>query len=100
VLLLCGIVLFELTLLVLVRAKKGLPWWKGSPDHFSLRLQAAGLSRWGTDIVAWSITTVLCGMALMMDAFSLWGQIALLAAGALGLLGFGLLVLRWDVPPK
>lgn len=37
--------LFELTFLVVIRMKKGVPWWRGSPDHFSLRLQAAGFSR-------------------------------------------------------
>ncbi|MBN1553174.1 MAG: hypothetical protein JXA11_00395 [Phycisphaerae bacterium] len=100
VLLICGIVLFELTLLVLVRVKKGLVWCQTSPDHFSLRLQAAGLSSWETDVIAWIITAVLCSLALVMHAFALPGQIALPAAGALGLFAFGLYILRWDVPTK
>lgn len=44
--------LFELSFLTIVRIRKGLPWWKGSPDHFSLRLQAAGFSRAQTDLIA------------------------------------------------
>jgi UDP-GlcNAc:undecaprenyl-phosphate GlcNAc-1-phosphate transferase len=100
VFLVTGIVLFELTLLVLVRARKGLAWWKGSPDHFSLRLQAAGLSRWQTDLVAWSITVLLCVGAFALDAAPLWGQFLILAVAVLGLLTFGLLVLRWEVKPS
>jgi UDP-GlcNAc:undecaprenyl-phosphate GlcNAc-1-phosphate transferase len=40
-----GVPLFELVFLVVVRVRKGLPWWKGSPDHFALRLQHAGLTK-------------------------------------------------------
>ena len=42
--LLTALPLFELAFLVIVRTSKHLPWWKPSTDHFSLRLQAAGLS--------------------------------------------------------
>ena len=94
-----GIVLFELTLLILIRARKGIPFWNGSPDHFSLRLQAAGLSRWQTDFVAWGVTGLLCVGALVLGSVSLWGQVSVLAVGLLVLLVFGVLVLRWDVKP-
>jgi UDP-GlcNAc:undecaprenyl-phosphate GlcNAc-1-phosphate transferase len=40
-----GVPLFELVFLVVVRVRKGLPWWRGSPDHFALRLQLAGLKK-------------------------------------------------------
>ena len=40
---LTGVFLFELTFLIIVRYRKGLKWWLGSPDHFSLRLQALSL---------------------------------------------------------
>ena len=40
-----GPFLFETFLLIRERRRKGLVWWRGSPDHFSLRLQASGLSR-------------------------------------------------------
>ena len=99
VLLVTGIVLFELMLLILIRARKGIPFWKGSPDHFSLRLQAVGLSRWQTDFVAWSVTGLLCVGALVLDSMSAWGQVSVLAVSLLVLLVFGLLVLRWDVEP-
>ena len=40
-----GVPLFELVFLIVVRLRKGVPWWKGSPDHFALRLQQAGLTK-------------------------------------------------------
>jgi UDP-GlcNAc:undecaprenyl-phosphate GlcNAc-1-phosphate transferase len=55
-LLIAGVPLFELVFLVVVRSRRGVPWWKGSPDHFSLRLQAAGFTRGRTDLIA-------CGVA-------------------------------------
>jgi UDP-GlcNAc:undecaprenyl-phosphate GlcNAc-1-phosphate transferase len=61
-LLLLGVPLFETAFITVVRYRKGLPWWKGSPDHFALRLQAVGFSRWQTDLLAWSVA-VLLGMA-------------------------------------
>jgi hypothetical protein len=44
--------LFELVFITVVRVRKGLPWWKGSPDHFALRLQRAGLSKSMIDLLA------------------------------------------------
>jgi UDP-GlcNAc:undecaprenyl-phosphate GlcNAc-1-phosphate transferase len=42
---LLGIIpLFELFFLIIVRTKKGIPFYKGSPDHFSLRMLNNGLS--------------------------------------------------------
>ena len=44
-LLLLGIIpLFELFFLIIVRTKKGIPFYRGSPDHFSLRMLHNGLS--------------------------------------------------------
>jgi UDP-GlcNAc:undecaprenyl-phosphate GlcNAc-1-phosphate transferase len=57
--LLCAVFLLELILLIVIRWRKGIPFWLGSPDHFSLRLQAAGLSRWTTLIVSWLASTLL-----------------------------------------
>lgn len=41
-----GIAVFvlELLFLVIVRHRRGIPFWRGSPDHLALRLQAAGMS--------------------------------------------------------
>jgi UDP-GlcNAc:undecaprenyl-phosphate GlcNAc-1-phosphate transferase len=65
-LLLLGVPLFELGFVVLARSRRGVPWWRGSADHIALRLQAAGLSRWQTDAVAWT-----AGAALALAALTL-----------------------------
>jgi UDP-GlcNAc:undecaprenyl-phosphate GlcNAc-1-phosphate transferase len=56
--------LFELGFLVFVRTRKRIPWWRGSPDHFSLRLQAAGFSRWRVLALAWGAAVTIAGAAL------------------------------------
>lgn len=50
---LCVVPLFEMAFLIVVRTLKGIPWWKGSKDHFALRLQSIGFSKVKTDFVAW-----------------------------------------------
>ena len=67
-LLIGGVPLLELVFVTTTRIRKGIPWWRGSPDHFSLRLQAAGLSRWTTDTLAWTVMLLLAGLALLIPA--------------------------------
>jgi UDP-GlcNAc:undecaprenyl-phosphate GlcNAc-1-phosphate transferase len=92
-----GVFLFEVALLVYARIRKGLPWWRGSPDHFSLRLQARGLTRWQTDALAWGAAILLCMVAYYLPRLP-----DLLAAGAIILTILLLatafqLLLRWEV---
>ncbi|SHN29073.1 glycosyltransferase family 4 protein [Rhizobacter sp. OV335] len=88
-LLVCGVFLFELCFITAVRVKKGLPWWRGSPDHFSLRLQAAGWSRARVDLTAGVISASLAGLAWAVpelgaaSALSLYLLAAVLACGYL-----------------
>lgn len=63
VVLVLGVFLFELAFLVWQRRRRGLAWWLGSDDHAAIRLQAAGLSVWSTDVVLWS-----CGALLGISA--------------------------------
>lgn len=42
--LLGGIPLFEMCFLIIIRIKKGIPFYKGSPDHFALRILESGNS--------------------------------------------------------
>jgi len=100
--LLSGVFLFELAFLVRVRARKGLPVWRGSPDHFALRLQARGLGRGATDLVAWS-AGLLCGIAALrfVEAGALERALWPLVLGALGAL-CARKILPWEVrgPPE
>lgn len=63
-LLVASVPLFELIFITIMRIRKGLPWWRGSPDHFSLRLQAKGLSKWQTNFIAWSTGGIMTAFAL------------------------------------
>ena len=65
VVLVLGVFLFELVFLVWARYRRGLSWWLGSDDHAALRLQAAGLSVWMTDVVIWMGGAML-GMAAIL----------------------------------
>jgi len=77
--------LFETGLLISSRVKKNLPWWKGSPDHFSLRMQAAGLSKWRTDLTSWLLLGAVCAAASLLPAAAPWAPWALIVAlGAVG----------------
>ena len=77
--LLPAVCLFELVLLIVARASRGLPVWRGSPDHFSLRLQAAGFSRWATVLMAWSAGALCVLAALALESSALVGRIVTLA---------------------
>ena len=94
-----GIFLFEVVLLIVVRRRKGIPWYRGSPDHISLRLQAAGLSRRQTDAVAWCAVVLLCVVACLLDRVDLTGQLLLLAAVAVSIGFCWKLAQRGEVTP-
>jgi UDP-GlcNAc:undecaprenyl-phosphate/decaprenyl-phosphate GlcNAc-1-phosphate transferase len=72
--LISAVPLFEMTFLVVMRTRKRLPFWRGSPDHFSLRMQAAGLSRLQTDLIAWTFMALFCGIARALLLNPRWRQ--------------------------
>lgn len=84
VVLIGGVPLFELIFVSSMRIRKKIPWWRGSPDHFSLRLQAAGFSRWATDGLAWTAMLLLAGAALLIERAA--PLTALAVAASLGVL--------------
>jgi UDP-GlcNAc:undecaprenyl-phosphate GlcNAc-1-phosphate transferase len=69
-----GVFLFELAFLVSARRRRGLRWWLGSDDHVALRLQAAGLTVWSTNVVLW-VCGAMFGIAAIivhrLDGFQL-----------------------------
>jgi len=98
--LLCGVFLFELTLLVVARSARGVPFWLGSQDHFSLRLQALGLSRWATVALAWSVAAVLTSLAIVLARMSGAAQVWTLATLVLvAAVAFMALLKSWSPPP-
>lgn len=95
-----GVPLFELIFITVIRIRKGLPWWKGSPDHFSLRLQARGLSRLKTDFIAWAAAALFCAGALTLQVLSFGGQLILMCAVVMLCAVSWRYLLRWEVNPR
>lgn len=84
-LLLGGVFLFELAFITAERVRKGLPWWRGSPDHFALRLQVAGVGRGRVDAGAAAAAAVLAGSAAALWRLDGVDGAVLVAVVAVGL---------------
>jgi len=95
-----SVFLFELVFLIFVRTRKGLRWWLGSRDHFALRLQAAGLSKAQTDLVAVGAGIVAAAMAVAAGTAHPYVQLALLVLASILAIAAGRLLLRWEVLPR
>jgi UDP-GlcNAc:undecaprenyl-phosphate GlcNAc-1-phosphate transferase len=98
VMLISGIPLFELVFITVIRLRKGLPWWRGSPDHFALRLQAAGLSRLQTDLCGWFAAALMAIAGLSLKYFSPAASALCLVVALLTLFGSAQLLQRFDSP--
>lgn len=98
--LLVGVPLFELAFLTVVRTRKGLAWWRGSPDHFSLRLQAGGFTRLQTDQIACAVAAAFGGTALAVPGSSPLVRTVILALMVAVALLAARQLLRWEVKPK
>lgn len=78
--LILGVPIFELIFITIVRINKKLPWWKGSPDHFSLRLQAAGYSKYKTNFLTYITASLLGIIALLLPVLHTTSQYLFLIA--------------------
>ena len=95
-----GLPLFELIFLIAVRSRRGAPVYMGSSDHYSLRLQAAGLSKWATLGVSLALAMVLgCSGWVVLHGGTFVRALTVIAT-ALVLVTFGLLLVRWDATPR
>ena len=94
-----GVPLFELVFVTFARVRRHEPWWRGSADHFALRLQAAGLSRWQTDAVAWTAAGVFAFAGWSAARLSAAGRIAVLAFVVAALVASSGVLLQWDATP-
>jgi hypothetical protein len=69
--LILGIPLFDLSLVMWIRWRTGIPMMKGSPDHFALRLRRCKLSVRETAVTAYIAAVLLSGTALLMSQVTL-----------------------------
>ena len=89
--------LFEVVLLIYTRRRKGIAWWRGSPDHMALRLQSANLSKGQTDTLIWVAASLLAAAAFSLDWLSAFSRGLLLLICLIVLLGCFNKLLAYDV---
>jgi UDP-GlcNAc:undecaprenyl-phosphate GlcNAc-1-phosphate transferase len=63
---LLAVPIFDTAFVALHRARKGIPFFRGSPDHFPLRVAHAGLGVRRTVIAVWRTTGVLGVVSLLL----------------------------------
>lgn len=88
---------FEFVFLAVVRARKGLPLWRGSPDHFSLRLQAGPFDRRQTVAISWAAGAVVGAAAIAAHLGPPWVGPILAAATFAIAVAAARYLLRWEV---
>jgi UDP-GlcNAc:undecaprenyl-phosphate GlcNAc-1-phosphate transferase len=84
-LLVLGVPIFETLFVMAVRAQKGKPVMRGSPDHIPLRIRKMGFSVPGTLAILWGSSAALGVVALLVIHMN-WKR-ALLAAVATAFAG-------------
>jgi UDP-GlcNAc:undecaprenyl-phosphate GlcNAc-1-phosphate transferase len=63
--------LFDLALMIVIRTRKGIPPWKGSPDHVPLRLKHLGLPVQGVVLLLAGVTGALGALVYAASFLSL-----------------------------
>lgn len=91
-----GVPLFELVFLVVVRTGKGIPWYRGSPDHFALRLQKRGMSKNGVLRLAASAGVLSCAVGVLVSSSAVGMRIVLLGIVGAASLASGIVLGRMD----
>lgn len=82
-LLILALPIFDVVLMTVIRLKRGIPPWRGSPDHVPLRLRALGLSVRSTVLILYAATALLGGLAYLASFLSesralwVWGGVGL-----------------------
>lgn len=88
-----GIPIFDTIQVMFARWLKGIPVVRGSPDHYALRLRAAGLSVHGVTWLSYAVALILGGVGiLVMNASALYYVVTVVGLLALaGLISIFLL---------
>ena len=81
-----------------MRMKKGMSPFKGSLDHFALRLEKAGMSRKSVVFVTSGATLIMCVAACVLTLLTIRGGLILIAATVLAvfLVAFQLAKIKID----
>ena len=87
-LLILALPIYDVMLMTVIRSRKGIRPWHGSPDHIPLRLRALGWSKQKVVLTLWASTALLA--ALVWKISFLNDRVALLLWAGIGLAGIGL----------
>jgi hypothetical protein len=90
--------LFDLALMIVIRTRKGIRPWKGSPDHTPLRLKAMGLSVPQIAALLSAMTLALGGLVYWASYLEFSGAALVWAGLAVFALASGLLLARYRMP--
>jgi len=81
-----GIPIFDTCQVMIARWRKGLPVYQGSPDHYALRLRAAGLSVKGVIWLSYGAAAILGALGILVMTLASLYQV-LTVTGLLALAG-------------
>jgi UDP-GlcNAc:undecaprenyl-phosphate GlcNAc-1-phosphate transferase len=92
-----GVPIFDMLLVMYLRARRGIPIMQGSPDHFALRLRKWRLSVEQTVIFSYAAAAILGGIALITIRLSAAGIVIAIVTVALVSIAFVYLLKRIDM---
>jgi len=81
-----GIPIFDTFQVIVARLRKGIPFYRGSPDHYALLLYTTGFSVKGVALLSYGAAAILGGLGILMMNLSFLSQVVLVV-GLLALLG-------------
>lgn len=97
---LLGVPLFDLGLVIVLRLRQGKSPFRGSPDHFAVRLRRHGWSVPAIVISAWAANLLLAGFGLALTRLELETARYAIAAVVLLLVGVGFAISRVGGAPR
>lgn len=91
-LIILGIPLFETIFVSCLRLKNGQPVFKGSKDHYALRLTIAGFSAWQINLISYAVSLFLTVAAVLMTIVSArYAFLVLVSIFVFGMVGSSML---------
>lgn len=75
--LILGIPIYDTFLVMILRFKQGKSIFRGSPDHFALRLERMGFNRKKVIILTYAVSICLSTAALLITRVSFWTAVAI-----------------------
>jgi UDP-GlcNAc:undecaprenyl-phosphate GlcNAc-1-phosphate transferase len=89
-----GIPIFDTLQVTLARVRKGIPFYRGSPDHYALLLRTAGLSVKGVIWLSYGAAVLLAGVGILVMSLTAVSQV-MVVVGLLALAGLiGVILLQ------